>query len=260
MLKVTIKNAEGQEILSKEGEQEIAFLCERTYEEGDRIVVESSEKNCFLWLQVDEVLGRSMIYLKDAMEYIIPFGEKRLNKSPKAFCGSEHFIWLKRAKEFERKTYRNLALNVNDQSCSTTCYPHVSANVETRGEAIFAAVNVVDGVTANEGHWKWPFQSWGINRREDAAIKIDFGREVEIDRIILYTRADFSHDSWWEQATIRYSDGSTEKISMKKSILPHEFMIEKRKVSWIELCDLIKADDPSPFPALTQIEVYGNDL
>ena len=131
-----------------------------------------------------------------------------------------------------RKTYRNLALYVNDQSCSTTCYPHVSANVETRGEAVFAAVNGVDGVTANEGHWKWPFQSWGINRREDAAIKIDFGREVEIDRIILYTRADF----------------------------PHEFMIEKRKVSWIELCDLIKADDPSPFPALTQIEVYGNDL
>ena len=42
--------------------------------------------------------------------------------------------------------------------------------------------------------------------------------------------------------------------------IPHEFMIEKRKVSWIELCDLIKADDPSPFPALTQIEVYGNDL
>ena len=63
-----------------------------------------------------------------------------------------------------RKTYRNLALNVNDQSCSTTCYPHVSANVETRGEAVFAAVNGVDGVTANEGHWKWPFQSWGINR------------------------------------------------------------------------------------------------
>ena len=47
MLKVTIKNAEGQEILSKEGEQEIAFLYERTYEEGDRIVVESSEKKLF---------------------------------------------------------------------------------------------------------------------------------------------------------------------------------------------------------------------
>ena len=36
---------EGQEILSKEGENQTTFLYERTYEEGDRIVVESSEKN-----------------------------------------------------------------------------------------------------------------------------------------------------------------------------------------------------------------------
>lgn len=222
--------------------------------------MESSEKNCFLWLQVDEVLGRSMVYLKDTMEYVIPFGEKRLNKSPKAFCGEEHFLWVRCAKEFERKAYRNLAQNVNDQAEIATCYPHVSANVETRGEAIFAAVNVIDGVTANEGHWKWPFQSWGINRREDAAIRIDFGREVEIDRIILYTRADFPHDNWWERATICCSDGSQEQISMEKSVLPHEFLIPKRKVTWIELSNLIKSDDPSPFPALTQIEVYGNDL
>ena len=29
---------------------------------------------------------------------------------------------------------------------------------------------------------------------------------------------------------------------------------------WMRLHDLIKADDPSPFPALTQIEVWGRDL
>jgi hypothetical protein len=28
----------------------------------------------------------------------------------------------------------------------------------------------------------------------------------------------------------------------------------------MQLHDLIKADDPSPFPALTQIEVWGRDL
>ncbi|HIZ48529.1 MAG TPA: glycoside hydrolase family 88 protein [Candidatus Gemmiger excrementavium] len=28
---------------------------------------------------------------------------------------------------------------------------------------------------------------------------------------------------------------------------------------WLKLSHLIKADDPSPFPALTQIEVYGTD-
>lgn len=29
--------------------------------------------------------------------------------------------------------------------------------------------------------------------------------------------------------------------------------------NWLKLSHLIKADDPSPFPALTQIEVYGTD-
>ncbi|MBS4981496.1 MAG: carbohydrate-binding protein [Lachnospiraceae bacterium] len=260
MLRLTVKDAKGQEIVSREGEQELSLFCRRTYEEGDRILLESSEKDCFLWLQIDDALGRSLIYLKDTMEYVIPFGEKRINKSPKAFCGDKHLIWVKRAKEFEIKAYRNLAFNVNDQAGITTCYPHASANVETRGESVFAAVNAIDGVTANESHGMWPFESWGINCRDDALIRVDFGREVEIDRIILYTRADFPHDNWWEQATICYSDGSREKISMQKSTLPHEFMIEKKKVTWIELRDLIKADDPSPFPALTQIEVYGNDL
>ena len=260
MLKITVKDAEGQEILSKEGERELSLFCRRTYEEGDRIVLECSEKDSFLWLQIDDALGRSLIYFKDTMEYIIPFGEKRINKSPKAFSGEKHLIWVKCARDFEVKAYRNLAFNVNYQPGSFTFYPQATAHEETRGESVFAAVNAIDGVTANESHGMWPFESWGINRQDDATIRIDFGREVEIDRIILYTRADFPHDNWWEQATICYSDGSKEQIAMEKSALPHEFLIPKKKVTWIALCDLIKADDPSPFPALTQIEVYGNDL
>lgn len=36
-----------------------------------------------------------------------------------------------------------------------------------------------------------------------------------------------------------------------------EFLFEKKKIEWLEFSDLKKADDPSPFPALTQFEVYG---
>ena len=36
--------------------------------------------------------------------------------------------------------------------------------------------------------------------------------------------------------------------------------VEKKKISWIQLKELIKSEDPSPFPALTQIEVYGTDV
>ncbi len=35
--------------------------------------------------------------------------------------------------------------------------------------------------------------------------------------------------------------------------------MEKKNISWIRLKDLIKSEDPSPFPALTQIEVYGTE-
>ena len=33
-----------------------------------------------------------------------------------------------------------------------------------------------------------------------------------------------------------------------------------RKISWLRLERLIKSDDPSAFPALTQWEVFGRDL
>lgn len=40
--------------------------------------------------------------------------------------------------------------------------------------------------------------------QDDAAMKLDFGRPVLADRIVLYTRSDFPHDNWWQQVTIRF--------------------------------------------------------
>jgi len=89
---------------------------------------------------------------------------------------------------------------------------------------------------------------------------VDFGREVETDKVVLVTRADFPHDSWWTQVTLEFSDGSTTDWKLEKNVLPHTLTFEKKKISWIKLCKLIKAEDESPFPALTQIEVYGRDI
>ena len=83
---------------------------------------------------------------------------------------------------------------------------------------------------------------------------------MDIDRIVLYTRADFPHDNWWIQGTFTFSDGSSEIINMDKKVQkPHIFDIKRKGIEWIKLGNLIKADDPSPFPALTQIEVYGTE-
>lgn len=261
-LSFEVKDSNKNTICFCKGEDEINLVCNHEYQEGDCIVFQCSETNVYIWLQFDDSKGKSLVYLKDnATVYPIPFGELRFNQSPKAFYGTIHVLSARVAKDYEIYAYRNLCHNVNDQNTSdVTCYPHALANVETRGEVVFAARNVIDGVTANHSHGIWPYQSWGINQREDASIKIEFGRKVSVDRIILYTRADFPHDNWWEKATFTCSDGSYMEVKMKKRSLPHEFTFECKEIEWIELSHLIKSPDDSPFPALTQFEVYGKDI
>lgn len=260
LLCLKVQDADQKTVYISRGENEVSLVCSREYQEGDRIILESSEKDVHIWLQLDDALGKSLVYVTDFVYYPIPFGEKRANLSPKVFHGEVHLLTAKLAKDYEVKAYRNLALNVNDQHGDVCCYPHATANVETRGESVFAAKNAIDGVTVNNCHGVWPYQSWGINRQEDAKIRIDFGRQVAVDRIVLYTRSDFPHDNWWNKATFTFSDESVLEVEMEKQSLPHEFTFERREVSWVEMSHMIKSEEPSPFPALTQIEVYGTDL
>ena len=88
-------------------------------------------------------------------------------------------------------------------------------------------------------------------------MKINFGREVEIDRIIVFLRADFPHDNWWKEIKITFSDGEELKMGLKKTMNGQELMIEPKKITWLEVSELIQSDEQSPFPALSQIEVYG---
>ena len=243
-----------------QSEDEVNLVVDRVYEEGDKIAFEIDGETGHYCMQVDDALGKSFVYLKGDETYVIPFEEKRTNISPKAFSGEKQLIYLRKARPYEISSYRNLAINVNDQHAGGNCYPHASANIETRGEAVFAAKNAIDGVTANHKHGKWPFASWGINQDPEAEIKIDFGREIETDRIVIHTRADFPHDNWWIKGTVIFSDGSTMDLDLDKLAGSQEFTFEPKKIEWLILKDLIKADDPSPFPALTQIEVFGTDL
>lgn len=49
-------------------------------------------------------------------------------------------------------------------------------------------------------------------------------------------------------------------MKMEKSALPHEVEFLSRQVSWLEMNHMVKSEEPSPFPALTQIEVYGREV
>ncbi len=255
---ITVIDKDGNEKASATGSQQAVLAWKGVYEEGDSIRFTLPEKNAYYVLKVDDTMEESFIYsTEQELTYHIPFHEKKTSFNPKAFTGELHYLSVRCAMEAECTAYRNLARNAADQHEACGYYPHASANVETRGEAVFAARNAIDGVVANLSHGNWPYESWGINRQDDAEFKLDFGRPVDFDQIVLYTRADFPHDNWWEQVTLTFSDGTSETVQLEKSLEPHYIRIEKKGITWLTFGKLIKADDPSPFPALTQIEVYG---
>lgn len=259
-IEIKIADAQGAVKASVCGNDEAVLVYKAAYEEGDRIIVETEKSHTFYWMQVDEAVGKSMVYITGTVEYQIPFGEQKLNLSPKAFEGELHLLSVRKAKAFEYAGARNLSLNVSDQHGAKNCYPHASANVETRGESVFAAMNAIDGNVAAESHGNWPYESWGINRREDACWKLEFGRTVAADRVVIYLRADYPHDNWWEEGKITFSDGTSMIVKLEKGGHAQEFVFEEKKIEWLALSDLKKADDPSPFPALTQLEVYGMEV
>ena len=241
----------GQAVLAWNGE----------YRKGDVIEFSGITPGGYYAVRVDAAVSESIVLLtKETILYPIPIYEKKENLNPLMFAGNRHYLSIRYARDFETGSYRNIALNTFDRHDATGVYPHASANVETRGESVFAAVNAIDGILATDSHGEWPYESWGINRQDDAEFWLDFGRKVDFDEIRLYTRADFPHDNWWTKALFTFSDGTAETVTMEKKCgVPHIFNIRRSGIEWLSLGSLIKADDPSPFPALTQIEVYGRD-
>ena len=245
-------------IASSEGRTETYLVFQDEYIEGDAIRLTELEKG-FITLQLDAVLGRTTLFT-NGQDYIypIPFAQKHDCYHDAVYRGTKHFLWVRKAHEWETG-YRNLSLNPYDGHENTSLFPHAKANIETRGESVFAARNAIDGIVASNGHGTWPWSSWGINRDPNAELTIDFGHSVSIDRLIFYTRADFPHDAWWTEATITFSRNREMQVKLEKKDGPQEITFPRKTTRFIKLSNLIKADDPSPFPALIQLEVYGKD-
>lgn len=255
-----VLNGDDEILASSEGEEEIYLVYCGEYKEGDRIVLET-DRDAFAVIQLDDALGEELVYLKEGrLSYAVPFGEDKICYSPVSFMGEMHLVTARAAAKEEVSAYRNLARNKYDQHGDTGCFPHASANVETRGEAVFAARNAIDGIKANDSHGLWPYGSWGINKNPDAVIRVEFGRTIRTDKLSVYLRADFPHDSWWTEITVRFSDNTTQVCQLEKTGAAQVIRFDEKQIEWLQLEKLVKADDLSPFPALTQLEVYGTEV
>jgi hypothetical protein len=93
-------------------------------------------------------------------------------------------------------------------------------------------------------------------------LTLEFGRPVRADTLVLTTRADFPHDAWWKSARVTLSNGDTRILTLEKSPegKGQSFDLGGFVITSLLLDNLKKANDPSPFPALTQLEVWGTNV
>lgn len=259
MVTISILDASGK-VLAASAHQHEAHLCvSHAYAPGDTIVIDADVKH--LWVQMDAALLPGEVYLPTGrMTWLVPHGEHRLAYSPAAFSGERHLITARTMTASEVAARRNIACNPSDLRGDTDFFPHCTANVETRGESCFAARNVIDGVRISNSHGEWPWQSWGIGAREDAWLLLDFGREVAVDEMALTLRADFPHDAYWVSGHAVLSDGSEIAYDLQKTGDRQFIPLGNRCVRWLRLERMHKSDDPSAFPALIELEVFGKDV
>lgn len=258
MLKIKVVNKDGNEMYIGQSADKVVGIFNFEYQDGDWMIIDSDKKGGFYKVQLEDTMAPSIIYVPgNFFIYHIPLTSKRTNYSPKSFYGNCHIIRVEEATPAEINERRNLAFNPYDEHENDTFYPHSYANIETRGECVFASRNAIDGYYFNDSHGSFPYQSWGINRDPKAEFTIDFGREVKIDEVVLTLRADFPHDNYWEKVTLEFSDGSSLEAKLVKSAERQSIKFEPKVVKTITLKNLIKAKGISEFPALTQFEAWG---
>lgn len=260
LLKLKIISETNNELACSHAGEATSLTYAAAYQKGDRIAIEIDKPGRYCMVQLEDSMPWNFVYVAGVtMVFYVPAADNRPNYSPKSFTGTCHLLRARAATPGEIAARRNLALNVYDEHENNTFYPHATANVETRGEAVFAARNAIDGMFENTSHGNYPYQSWGINRNPDAALTLDFGRKVAIDEIRLTLRADYPHDNYWTKATVAFDDGTSEDFALTNAATPQCFSINPRTVQSFTLQKLIMAEGKSPFPALTQIEAWGTE-
>ena len=230
----------------------------------------------FIAVRFDPTLAESILWVPGkSFEFTVPTAHQlKMGYHPEAFKGDSHVITVREPEDSEIYGYRNLALNSHDKHGKVRSFPHASANFVTREDPCFYERNAIDGVVNNQGHGAYPYHSWAGGARNDLEFFLDFGRDVEIDKLVFFLRADFAHDkitgiphdSYWKNIDIGFSDGEVirgEFVMDGTDLNPEnskgiEISFDKKTTRSVHLFNFTQVSEVLSFAALTQLEVYGN--
>ncbi|AVK61478.1 hypothetical protein C5Z25_06715 [Lactobacillus sp. CBA3605] len=225
---------------------------------GEKIQVDLDQGGQYIWVQLDETLAPTLIYLaQPSWTYTVATDKHQIDT---AFSSERHYVMVRKATTVEITAYRNLALNPHDQKADTGAYPHAVTNVTAETNPAFIAQNAIDGKLANISHGSYPYGSWGIHQQSDAALTIEFAHRVTVDCVKLMLRHDhleWDHDGYWDQVTLGFDDGTTIDCPTTATAELQTLKFPAHVTQKIVLNNLKKAKNSAEFTALTQIEVYG---
>lgn len=146
-IKLKVISASGDTLAVSRAGESVSLVHTAPYADGDWIALECDEPGLYCVVQLEDTMPPVLVYIKErGMDFPIPHADNRDNYNPRSFTGSCHLLRARLATPEEIAARRNLAFNPYDCHGNHGFYPHASANVETRGEAVFAARNAVDGI------------------------------------------------------------------------------------------------------------------
>lgn len=152
-IKLKVIGAAGDTLAVSRAGERVSLVHTAPYADGDWIALECDEPGLYCVVQLEDTMPPALVYIKErGLDFPIPPADNRVNYSPRSFTGTCHLLRARLATAEEVAARRNLAFNPYDCHGSHGFYPHASANVETRGEAVFAARNAVDGIYENDAH------------------------------------------------------------------------------------------------------------
>ena len=239
----------------------IDFTFDRVYEAGDKLIVKLKDCSQFIWMKLDESLKESLVFVPDKIyEYELPYGGELIAYDEESFKKSSHRVTLREATDEEAYGSRIISENSVDRHGVGRYFPHAYANFVTRNDPVFFERNAIDGVINQAGHGAFPHHSWAGGAREDIEFFIDFGSEVEVEKIEFFLRADFrdDHDTWWKSIDIEFDDGTIVPGQFEKPTGGQTVVLPEPKITkTVHLTNFKQVSYPLSFAGLSQVQVYG---
>ena len=246
-----------------EGDGAVEYEVTSRYTQNKTIEITIPENQHFLAVTIAKgVLPESIVYLKsNKFSYTVPSfsGSYPPELSQKGCIISARIPTVE-----ELKANHNLAQNCCDLLSAKTVFPHAATNNTYTDAPEWMARNIIDSYVQNTAHGTYPYQSWGpsMNVSSKDYIKIDFGHEVSINELVLYIRADFPHDAFWDSCTVEFSDGSTMELSIKGQAKKQPFKFgEPITTSSLKFTKFNKSkNSQGDWAAWVELQVNGSEL